>query len=133
MLSNPFNWSGKTVLIAEDDALSRKLMGLYLTPTGVKILWATTGAEALELIQEHTQTDLAVLDIQMPLVNGFDVARFLKRHHSHIPIIIQTAYALPEYRKLCHEIGCDDYITKPFEKNKLLESIQKQLTEVAVY
>lgn len=132
MKTNQFNWAQKTLLIAEDDALSRKLMSLYLSPTGINVLWAKNGAEALDLINENRQTDLALLDIQMPIVNGFDVARFIKQQYSHIPIIIQTAYAIPEYRKLCDEIGCEEYLTKPLDKNRFLSAIEQQLIETEV-
>lgn len=127
-----FNWSDKTVLIAEDDALSRKLISLYLSPTGLNILWAKNGAEALELVRSHCQTDLALIDIQMPVLNGFEVARVLKRDHSHIPIIIQTAYAIPEYQRICSEIGCEVYLTKPFERTRLLEAIQERFLKSEV-
>lgn len=127
-----FNWKGKTVLIAEDDDLSRKLLNLYLVPTGLTLLWARNGVEAMELVRDNHHTNLVVLDIQMPLMNGLEVARNLKRDYGHIPVIIQTAYAVPEYIRACDEIGCDDYLTKPFERTKLLQAIQNQLVDANV-
>lgn len=127
-----FNWRGKTVLIAEDDDLSRKLLNLYLIPTGLTLLWARNGVEAMDLVRKNHDTSLVVLDIQMPLMNGLEVARHIKRDYNHIPVIIQTAYAVPEYSRVCDEIGCDDYLTKPFERTKLLQAIHNQLTAVDV-
>ncbi|HAQ65210.1 MAG TPA: two-component system response regulator [Bacteroidales bacterium] len=127
-----FNWSDKIVLIAEDDSMSRRLLELYLAPTRVKILWATNGAEALELVRRNRKTNLALLDIQMPVMNGFEVAREIKRDYNHISIIIQTAFAVPEYQKTCREIGCEDYITKPYSMGKLLNAMQVQFSDVEV-
>lgn len=127
-----FNWSDKIVLIAEDDSMSRRLLELYLAPTHVKILWATNGAEALELVRRNRNTNLALLDIQMPVMNGFEVAREIKRDYSYISIIIQTAFAVPEYQKTCREIGCEDYITKPYSMGKLLNAMQVQFSDVEV-
>ncbi len=122
------NWTGKRLLIAEDDDLTCKLLRLILSPTGIDCFWAKTGLEAVNLVKEHANIDLALLDIQMPELDGISATEILKQMNNQLPVIIQTAFAFNEYRTACQKAGCDEFITKPYEKSTLLQLMDQYLT-----
>lgn len=122
------NWTGKRLLIAEDDDLTCKLLRLFLSPTGIDCFWAKTGLEAVNLVKEHDNIDLALLDIQMPELDGISATEILKQMNNQLPVIIQTAFAFNEYRTACQKAGCDEFITKPYEKSTLLQLMDQYLT-----
>jgi PAS domain S-box-containing protein len=119
-------WNGQTILCAEDDDVSYKYLEEILKPTGLILERAITGTEAVEKAKEFNPI-LIILDIRLPLLNGFDVSRQIRESGNNVPIIAQTAYALREDRNECLEAGCNDYIPKPIPKNDLLRSILNQL------
>ncbi len=122
------NWVGKRLLIAEDDDLTCKLLRLILSPTGIDCFWARTGLEAVNLAKEHDNIDLALLDIQMPELDGISATEILKQMNHRLPVIIQTAFAFNEYKTACQKAGCDEFITKPYEKTTLLQIMDQYLT-----
>jgi CheY-like chemotaxis protein len=71
--------------------------------------------------------DLALIDIRMPEMDGYDAIREIKKTRPHLPIIAQTAYAMDEDKSKAYEAGCDDYISKPIDKDDLLFLLQKYL------
>lgn len=113
-----------TLLIAEDDEVNfmffRSFLGNRLT-----IIRATSGVEAIELTQKHPEIDVILMDVRMPVMNGIDAIKKIKETHPNIPIIAQTAYAMPEDKKEVFDAGADDYITKPINRRELLQKIQR--------
>lgn len=114
-----FNWSSKTILIAEDVESNFLYLEEVIKQTGAQILWAKNGIKAVEMFQQH-KVDLVLMDIQMPLMNGFDATKAIKKKAPNVPIISQTAYAMAEDRTKSLEAGCDDYIAKPISSKDLL-------------
>ena len=115
------NWTGKRLLIAEDDDLTCKLLRLILSPTGIDCFWAKTGLEAVNLVKEHDNIDLALLDIQMPELDGISATEILKQMNNQLPVIIQTAFAFNEYRTACQKAGCDEFITESYVQSTRLQ------------
>ncbi len=121
--------SNKKVLIVDDEPDTLELVKLVLESGGFETLLAASGTQALEQI-ERTRPDLVLLDIMMPDIDGWDVFRKIKEKDPKIPVAILTAKAQNIDRLLgLHVLKADDYITKPFGKNELINRVRKLLTE----
>lgn len=119
----------KKILIVDDEPDTLELVKLVLESGGFETLLAASGTQALEQI-ERTRPDLVLLDIMMPDIDGWDVFRKIKEKDPKIPIAILTAKAQNIDRLLgLHVLKADDYITKPFGKNELINKVRKLLTE----
>ncbi|NME63255.1 response regulator transcription factor [Clostridium cadaveris] len=115
----------KQILIAEDEPRMRRLIKDYLSKEDFSIVEASNGKEALDLFQNH-KFDLLILDIMMPLLNGFDLCKAI-REISNIPIIILTARADDDDEVMGYDLGADDYITKPFSPKILVAKVKALL------
>ena len=113
------------ILIAEDDRDIRDLLRLYLEGEGYRVLEAENGAQALILAREQTP-DMAILDVMMPEMNGFELTRALRRY-SEIPILILSARSQDNDKILGLNLGADDYIAKPFNPVEIVARVKAQL------
>ena len=114
-----------SILIAEDDDDIRSLLRLYLEGEGYRVLEASDGAAALRLAREETP-DMAVLDVMMPEMNGFELTRALRKY-SDIPILILSAKSQDNDKILGLNLGADDYIAKPFNPVEIVARVKAQL------
>ncbi|MFB6457379.1 response regulator [Chitinophaga sp. Hz27] len=122
--------SGKTILVADDDMRNVFSISALLEEQGASVLTAADGEEALQLLQQHPLTDLVLMDIMMPGMDGYEAMRRIradKRFHQ-LPVIALTAKAMAEDRQHSIDAGASDYITKPVEGNKLLSVIRVWLS-----
>lgn len=119
------NLSGKTILIAEDIESNYILIELMLKPTGVKLLWAQNGEQAISFVKEQPDIDFILMDMRMPGIDGYLATREIKLMRPDMPVIAQTAYALANEKQKIFEAGCDDYISKPFSRQTLIDVIRK--------
>ncbi|WP_439102961.1 response regulator [Congregibacter sp.] len=120
--------SNPQLLLVEDNELNRDMLSRRLKRAGFDALIAEDGAKALECIEaEHP--DLVLLDMNLPIVDGWTVCRRVRAHSelAATPIIALTAHAMPEDRDKAIAAGCDDYATKPIDFPALLEKIRKLL------
>lgn len=120
--------SQTTILVVDDSVTVRKVTSRFLERQGINVILAKDGIDAIEILQE-TIPDLILLDIEMPRMDGFEVAtqvRYNKRLH-HIPIIMITSRTGEKHRERALEIGVNDYMGKPFQENELLSKIQNLL------
>lgn len=115
----------QTVLIADDDAKIRELLELYLTKDGFAVEHASDGAEAI-LKAQQLKPDLMVLDIMMPVMDGMEVCRQVRKF-SRLPVIMLTARVEDEDRILGLELGADDYVAKPFNPRELVARVKAVL------
>lgn len=113
-----------SILLVEDEARIREFISLYLKKEDYNVIEAKNGKEALALFGEYI--DLVVLDIMMPIVNGFEVCNEIRKNSS-VPIIILTAVESEDDHIKGYELGADDYVTKPFKINILLAKIKRIL------
>ncbi len=90
-----------------------------------EILKAKNGFEAVEVCRNNPDTDLILMDIQMPVMNGHEATRQIRQFNKDVFIIAQTAFGLSGEREKAIEAGCNDYIKKPINKAELLSLIQK--------
>lgn len=120
-------WAGKTILLVEDEEVNILFLEELFYPTGINLLVARNAAQAYERVKMSTKIDLILMDIKIPEVNGYQIARVIRKKLPDIPVIAQTAYALAEERKKIMESGFDDYISKPISKTTLFNILSKFL------
>ncbi len=118
------------LLVAEDDAVTRKMLGLLLQRSGFDTDFAIDGRQAVET-WERDAYDLVLMDIQMPRMDGFTATRVIRERQrekgGHTPIIAMTAHALKEDEERCLDAGMDAYISKPINFNRCIELIREVL------
>ena len=115
------------ILIAEDDPSSALYLEILLRNLDAELLFASSGAETLELFRENPDLDLILMDIKMPNGSGLDVSRQIRKANSLVPIIAQTAYAMAGDEEQALAAGCNAYITKPVRRQILIQLIQQLL------
>lgn len=116
------------LLIVEDDAIIRMVLGKFSIPKGWKVIFAEDGKAAIDAYQKQ-EFDVIIMDCQMPVMDGYKTTgaiRQLERQKSvHTPIIALTANALKGVRETCLNAGMDDYMTKPIETNAFYAIVEK--------
>jgi len=112
------------VLVAEDDPVNFEYMSAILNREGIAFVHAQDGVEALELFRCREDVCLILMDIKMPRMNGFEALEALRSEGCQVPVIAQTAYALPEDQKRIEAAGFNGYLTKPINSTRLLECIR---------
>ena len=120
---------GKKILIAEDDISSYSYLLELLRKEGVDCIRAKNGKEAVEYCKTNMKVDLVLMDINMPIMNGYEATEQIKKISPELPIIAQTAYAMAGDQEKILSAGCDLYLSKPIGKQKLLEAINKCLNK----
>lgn len=113
------------ILIAEDDKPSEILIETALNKFANTVLKTESGVETVELCRINPDIDLILLDIQMPELDGYEVARLIRKFNSNVITIAQTAYALSGDKEKALEAGCNDYISKPIRRSELMTLIKK--------
>jgi CheY-like chemotaxis protein len=121
------NWENKTILITEDNPSSFLLLKIILGKTNANILHSSNGKEAVELCKTNPDINAVLMDIQLPVMNGYDATRKIKQNRKDLPVIAQTAHALAEDEIKSKKAGCDDYLTKPIQREKLFAVLSKYL------
>ncbi len=116
----------KTILIVDDEIKIRELISQHLTNESYRVLQAGNGVEALEQIKKET-VDLVVLDLMMPLMDGYQTLRELRNVDNYLPVIMLTAKTDEIDKLLGLELGADDYIIKPFSLRELTARIKSVL------
>jgi len=119
------NWEDKTILIVEDDHINYQLLEVVLKRTGVNLLHAVTGMDAVRFCEEQQHIDLVLMDVQLPEMNGFEAIKLIKQTHPEIPIIVQTANSMNEEKHRADEAGCQGFMTKPISLNKFMSEVDK--------
>lgn len=113
----------KTILIAEDIDSNFKLLKYFLSGPGFEIIRAVNGREAVDKFQTNNNIDLILMDIKMPVMDGYAAIRLIREKDKEIPIIAQTAYA--DDKEKAMESGCTAFISKPFDKKGLFRVLSE--------
>lgn len=119
--------SNAIILVAEDDDTNYLYLSEILSRNSFKILRAVNGKVAIDMLSQFPEIDLVLMDIKMPVMNGFESLKVIRSQMPEIPVIAQTAYALPEDEERIRSAGFNGYITKPVSKDKLLKIIEEAL------
>ncbi|HEY8314121.1 MAG TPA: response regulator [Candidatus Baltobacteraceae bacterium] len=125
--------AGKQILVVDDDRNLRKIITTNLEIAGYDVLSAANGTEALAAL-DRAQPDLVLLDIMMPVMDGYETARQIRRHpvNAHVPIIMLTAKSEVDDKITGFDAGADDYMTKPFGPQELLARVRAKIRRVEV-
>ncbi len=115
-----------SALVVDDDRLLLRLIELNLSKLGIKVLLADSGSKALRLAQEE-RPDVILLDLMMPVMDGYEVMRMLKESTStrDIPVVMLTAKTSPRDRNRCEDMGAIAFITKPFDLEELRSTVSR--------
>jgi CheY-like chemotaxis protein len=123
-VSGDFSWSSKTILIAEDTESNYFFIDAFLERTNVNLLWAKDGNQVVDMFREN-DVNLVLMDIMMPEKDGYDATREIKAINPNIPVIAQTALALPDDEEKCYKAGCDYVLVKPINSEDLIATIKR--------
>lgn len=115
------------VLIAEDDALSALLLTRTFELYSDAILTVTNGIDAVETLQNNPDIDVVMMDIKMPLMDGYEATKRIRQFNKDTIIIAQTAYSLSYDRQNALDAGCDEYISKPYNQALIIALLRKCL------
>lgn len=116
---------GLSVLVAEDGFDNQIIIREYLENAGATVIVARDGIEAVEMAQV-SQTDVILMDVQMPELDGYQATRQIRAMGYSVPVIALTANAMLGERERCMAAGCNDYLTKPLDAEKLFSMILQQ-------
>jgi PAS domain S-box-containing protein len=121
-------FKGKKVLIVEDNEINQQVMFHHLKNMGIVPAIANNGREAIGKLEEGESFELVIMDLQMPEMNGFQTATYIRRKlQNAVPIIAMTASVLRNERRECLELGMNEYLSKPFVPGELLVALQQFL------
>lgn len=118
--------SNKTVMIADDEERMRKLVGDFLKKAGYHVIEAENGKNALDIFQEGINIDLVILDVMMPVLDGWSVCREIRKT-SKVPVIMLTARGEESDQLFGFDLGANEYVTKPFSPSVLVARVQALL------
>jgi len=121
------NWEGRTVLIVEDDYINYKLLESILKRNHARVLFAVNGKEAVRICLGKDEPDLVLMDIQLPVMNGLEAIRQIRKTKPDLPIIVQTANVLNDEKKRAEEYGCQGFIIKPVNLKYFMDEVGKIL------
>lgn len=122
---NQYKWNHKNILIVEDDETSYRYLAEILRKSKIQIHHVKNGKEAINICKSLPEIDLVLMDIQLQGMSGYETTKKIKQLRKDLPVIAQTANAMDDDRRKCIEAGCDDYISKPIDKNIILKKINK--------
>jgi two-component system cell cycle response regulator DivK len=113
----------KRILVVEDEETNWFLIRDILENYNAELIWADIGQKAIDMLLSGQSFDVIFMDINLPVMDGYEVTRRLKAINPGIPIIAQTAFAISEEINLCYEAGCSAHICKPFSISELTSAI----------
>jgi len=119
------------ILVIDDDKNTRRLFRAILEAEHYTVTTSENGEQALELMDEET-FDLAIVDIMMPKIDGYEFTKLLRDVASNIPILMVTAKQLPSDRKQAYLVGTDDYMTKPVDEEEMLIRVKALLRRAQI-
>lgn len=122
-----YRWNGKSLLVVEDIESNFKFIYAALFRTGIKILRAVDGLEALNMVKNNQDIDIVLMDVNMPVMNGYEATAEIKKLRPELPVIAQTAYAMQGEAQKSANAGCDAYLSKPVDLQSLFDVMSRYL------
>jgi len=122
----------KKILIVEDDFASELMLEMMIEDYCKLPLIATNGLEAIRLCEENPDIKIVLMDIRLPELNGYEATKKIREFNKDVIIIAQTSYAFPDDREKAIIAGCNDYISKPYNQNDLLELLKKWTKNIMI-
>jgi len=121
------NWKDKTVLIVDDEEFNLILLNELLLESKIKVICADNGEKAISEFKNNQNIDIILMDLQMPIVDGYKASSEIKAISSDVTIIAQTASLYSEVAQEVADAGCDDILIKPISYNDLIGIMAKHL------
>lgn len=121
-----YNWQDKTILVVEDEHINFRYLQEILKKTQANIIRAENGFEAIECAKNN-KVDIILMDIKLPIMDGYEATRQIRQFNKDVPIIAQTAYVMSGEEEKTKEAGCNDYLTKPLRIKTVLDALAKYL------
>ncbi|MGD9978595.1 MAG: ABC transporter substrate binding protein [Bacteroidales bacterium] len=125
---NAKNWQDKTILIVEDNAASGKLLTEILKHTHANLILSKNAEDAVDICRNNPKVNVILMDICLPGMNGYEATKIIKEFRPALPVIAQTASAMSDEKEKAMLMGCDGYITKPYDIASLLEKLDNLLS-----
>lgn len=119
------NLTGKSILVVEDVDTNYFYISTLLEKLKANVVRATNGLRAVEICAGNPEIDLVLMDVELPILNGYEATKKIKETRPDLPVIAQTAYAMAGERERSEEAGCDDYLAKPIRKDDLIDAISR--------
>jgi signal transduction histidine kinase/ActR/RegA family two-component response regulator len=119
--------NGLIILVAEDEMMNFRYIEELLIGTGIKLIHASDGEEAVEQCKKRDDISLVLMDIRMPNMNGFDATRLIREIRPELPVVAQSAYLIKNEIHQDLQVKFDDYLSKPFLRDELLHAILKNV------
>lgn len=116
-----------SILVADDVEMNHLMIVEMLEEQNLKIYYARNGVEAIEMVKGHPEIKLILMDVRMPVMDGYKATMEIKKIRPELPIIAQTAYALAGDKEKALNAGCDDYLSKPIKRADLIQMLRKFL------
>lgn len=125
--ASDMNWEKHTILVVEDVETNLMFIKAAIDKTGITIVWARDGMEAIEKVQEDKSINVVLMDLRMPNLDGFRATEVIKSIRKDLPVIAQTTFTDEMDKERVFDAGCDAYLAKPIRLETLLETIDKFL------
>lgn len=122
------DFSKYTILVAEDDATNYVYITKLLSQTKATIINATNGVETIDIFKSNQSINLILMDIKMPIMDGYEAIRLIREFDKATPIIAVTAYAISGDKEKCMSTGANDYVSKPIKRSEFFETISRYLS-----
>jgi CheY-like chemotaxis protein len=131
-MNTPHNNYTATILVVENEISNRILIERVLSTRGYRCLSASNGREALNIL-DRERVDLILTDLSMPVLDGYQTTQLIRARPGleNVPIVAVTAFALADEGEAARQIGCTEYLTKPFKPRQLLEVVERLLQQNA--
>jgi len=118
------------LLLVEDDYANAEFVKIIFRKENIKIFHVLNGADAVDLVNNNNMLDVVLMDIKMPIMDGYVATQEIRKTNKDIPIIAFTAFALDGDREKAIEAGCTDYVIKPVNKEKLINMVKFYLAKI---
>ena len=124
------DWSGKTILIVEDVYNNYLLLETILNPTGVNLISVENGIKAVNTVKKNIDIDLVLMDLRLPVLDGYEASRRIKSHCPWLPVIAVSAYAVGEEIDRSIKAGCDSFLSKPINTSELIRTMSNLFLKI---
>jgi PAS domain S-box-containing protein len=125
--TGPIDLSGKKIVIAEDDGANYLYLESFLKRANSQVIWAKDGVQLIEIFRTEPSLDLILMDLKMPVLNGLEATRIIRKTNRDIPVIALTAYAFADDMEKSIQAGCSDFLSKPVKIEELAATLSKYL------
>lgn len=127
--ASDLNWKDYTILVVEDVETNLMFIEAAIAKTGINIIWAKDGMEAIEKVQKFEHINVVLMDLRMPNLDGFKATEVIKSMKKELPVIAQTTFTDEMDKDRVFSAGCDAYLSKPIRLEELLETIGQFLPD----